>query len=255
MSTHTVTQGPGPRVALVTGGASGIGAACAQRLADDGYTVVVADIDEPGAERTARSVIATGGAARARPVDVSQAGSVASLADWIVDAYGSLYAVVNCAGVTGPLVYLADYPLDAFASVIGTNLCGVFHTMRQCIPVLRDNGGGVVVNVASVAGHTAQRAHSPYVAAKHAVIGLTKAAAREYARDGIRVVSVSPGLIDTPMTAGLAPDVLAGALDDVPARRMGHPREVAAAVAFLVSDDARYVTGSDHPVDGGYLTS
>lgn len=243
------------RVTLVTGGASGIGAACVRELAAVGHRVVAADIDESGARHVAASATGQGGTVEGRRVDVRDPDSVRALVDGIMATYGSLRVVVNCAGTTGPRAHLADYPPDAFASVIAVNLCGVFHVMHHTLPALSSSDGGVIVNIASVAGHRAHSAHGPYVAAKHAVIGLTRTAAREYADAGIRVVSVSPGLIETPMTADLPAALLAGALDDVPVKRMGRPEHVAHTVAFLVSDDAQYITGSDHAVDGGYLTS
>jgi NAD(P)-dependent dehydrogenase (short-subunit alcohol dehydrogenase family) len=232
------------QVAIVTGGAAGIGAACVHRLAASGRTVVMADIREP--ERSTDDVVF-------RRADVGDPASVRDLVAGVAADLGGPHILVNNAGISGPQVMLADYPLDAYHAVIRTNVDGVFHAMRETIPRMLATGG-VIVNIASVAGTVAFREHSAYVAAKHAVIGLTKAAAREYAASGIRVVSVSPGVIATSMTADLPPATTAQALESVPIGRMGCPEDVAALVAFLVSDEARYVTGSDHPVDGGQLT-
>jgi len=243
------------RVVLVTGGGSGIGAACAQRLAHRGWTgpgdtVVVTDIDETAARRVA----ATCGRAIARPLDVTDAGAVAAMVGDIMESHGGLHTVVNAAGIAGPLVGLEDYPLAAFEAVMRVNVAGVFHVMREVLPVMRAVGTGVVVNVASVAGHVAFRNHSAYVASKHAVIGLTRAAAREYALHGVRVVSVSPGFITTDMTASLPAGTVERLIGSVPAGRTGTAAEVAELVAFLTSEAAGYITGSDHAVDGGSLT-
>ena len=241
------------RIALVTGGASGIGAACVRRFAQDRCSVVVADIDVASAHRVVEAVIAAGGTGRAHRVDVSDPVSVRELFEAAFDSGGRLDVVVNCAGVTGPLVPLADYPVDSFDSVMRTNVNGVFHVMREALPAMRVSGG-VIVNIASVAGHVAFRTHSAYVASKHAVVGLTKAAAREYAEYGIRVVSVSPGVVDSPMTARLPPERLAKVLGSVPVGKPGRAEDVADLVAYLTSDSAWYITGSDYPIDGGFLT-
>ena len=249
-----VTSSTDGRVALVTGGAAGIGAACVRRLSADGYVVVAADLDESGARGLAEELAAGRGVVEARRVDVTDPVAVENLVRSVVEAYGRLDVVVNSAGIAGPLTLLPDYPLEDFDRVLRTNLGGTFHTMRAAIPVMRSAGRGAIVNIASIAGSAGFRRHSAYVAAKHAVIGLTKAAAREFGEFGIRVVSVSPGVTATPMTAGLPEEMLKDQLEDVPARRFGRPEEVAAMVAFLVSDEAGYVNGSDHKVDGGRLT-
>lgn len=231
------------QVAIVTGGAAGIGAACARRLAASGRTVVVADLREP----------ADAGDAVFRRVDVGDPASVRDLVAGVAAELGGPHILVNNAGISGPMAMLADYPLDGYRAVLRTNVDGVFNTMRETIPHMLATGG-VIVNIASVAGHVGFRANSAYVASKHAVIGLTKAAAREYAADGIRVLSVSPGVIATAMTADLPPAATDRVLRSVPLGRMGSPEDVAKLVTFLVSDAAAYLTGSDHAVDGGQLT-
>lgn len=237
-------------VALVIGAASGIGAACARKLASDGHSVVVADINALGAAEVAEKITATGATAVARHVDVTDQDSVQDL----VNGTEGLGVLVNGAGIMGPLELMIDYPAEAYAAVMRTNLDGVFHTMRAALAVMRENGGGVIVNIASVAGSSAFRAHSAYVAAKHGVIGLTRAAAREYGGDGIRVVSVSPGLIESPMTAQLPEENKRRLVKGIPAGREGTPDEVAELVSFLCSDRAAYLNGSDHRIDGGLLT-
>ena len=237
-------------VALVVGAASGIGAACARKLASDGHSVIVADINAVGAAEVAAKITAAGAVAVARQVDVTDEQSVRDL----VNGIDGLDVLVNGAGIMGPLELMIDYPAEDYAAVMRTNLDGVFHTMRAALAVMRDNGGGVIVNIASVAGSCAFRAHSAYVAAKHGVIGLTRAAAREYGRDGIRVVSVSPGLIESPMTAQLPAEHKQRLVKDIPTGREGTPDEVAELVSFLCSDRAAYLNGSDHRIDGGLLT-
>lgn len=243
------------RVALVTGGASGIGAACAGRMAAEGAVVVVADLDEDGATRVAGQITAAGGTALPRRIDVTDPDSVNRVvteATTLCDGDG-LRIAVNSAGINGPLSPLAELPPADFDTVMKVNLYGVFHAMRCQLSAMAAAGGGVIVNLSSIAAHAGFRDHAAYAAAKQGVLALTRTAAREYADHGIRVLSVSPGIVDTPMVTSLPSNAADGLLASVPLRRTAQPTEVAAFIAFLVSDDASYVTGSDHVVDGGYL--
>ncbi|PJN39244.1 short-chain dehydrogenase [Streptomyces sp. CB02959] len=236
----------------MTGGASGIGAACAARLAAEGAVVVVADLDEDGAHRVAGQIAAAGGTALPRRMDVTDPDGVARVVTDAAALRDGLRIAVNSAGVNGPLDPLADLSPADFDSVLKVNLYGVFHAMRAQLPAMAP-AGGVIVNLASVAAHAGFRRHAAYAAAKQGVLALTRTAAREYAEHGIRVLSVSPGIVDTPMVTSLPPGATDGLLSAIPLGRTARPAEVAAFIAYLVSDDASYLTGSDHVVDGGYL--
>ncbi|WP_229322106.1 SDR family NAD(P)-dependent oxidoreductase [Streptomyces sp. UNOC14_S4] len=236
----------------MTGGASGIGAACAGRLAEEGAVVVVADLDENGAAGVAEEITKAGGAALPRRIDVTDPDSVARVVPEAAALPGGLRIAVNSAGINGRLAPLAELAPADFDAVTRVNLHGVFHAMRCQLPAMAVSGG-VIVNIASIAAHSGFRGHAAYAAAKQGVLALTRTVAREYAGQGVRVLSVSPGLVDTPMAAALPPGAADGLLASVPLRRPAGPAEVAALVAFLVSDDASYLTGSDHVIDGGYL--
>ncbi|MFE9851565.1 SDR family NAD(P)-dependent oxidoreductase [Streptomyces sp. NPDC005576] len=243
------------KVALVTGGASGIGLALSRRLAAGGAAVVVADYDEEGARKAVAELTATGARAAAVRLDVTDPASVEAGVRFAVDTFGSLHLAVNNAGIGGPAAPTGEYAVEDWNRVVATNLSGVFHSMRYEIPELLKVGGGAIVNISSILGTNGFAQSPAYVAAKHGVVGLTKTAALEYAAQNIRVNAVGPGFIDTPLlrdTEGPARDHL---ISLHPAGRLGTSEEVAELAAFLLSDRASFIHGSYHLVDGGYSAS
>ena len=242
------------RVALITGAASGIGRAAALAFAATGVRVVVADIDAAGGGETVELVQAAGGTGRFFPVDVTDAEAVQALIEDAVGAFGRVDYAINNAGIEGAWARTAEYPPEMWQRVLDINLTGVWHCMRAEIPQMLAQGGGVIVNVASVAGLIALPRGSAYAAAKHAVIGLTKSAAVEYARQHIRINAVCPGFTSTPMVERLTATVpaLAGRLEaGAPLGRLSTPEEIAAAMLFLCSDGAASMAGHALVLDGG----
>ena len=240
------------KVAVVTGGASGIGEAVAQAIAARGGQVVVADIDEADSERVITAIGDAGGSAKAIRTDVADANSVEAMVQFAVDTYGGLDVAVNNAGIGGPLSPTGEYPVDGWRRVIDINMNGVFYGMRYQIPAMLARGGGAIINVASILGSVGTANSPAYVAAKHGVLGLTKAAAIEYAARNIRINSVGPGYIETPLLAGLDEATMQALVNLHPMKRLGTSEEVAALIVFLASDEAAFITGSYHLIDGGY---
>ncbi|OCA55377.1 SDR family NAD(P)-dependent oxidoreductase [Photorhabdus namnaonensis] len=236
------------KVAIVTGGAMGIGAAICRRLAANGAKVVVADIDGNAAQALANDL----DNAIAIQLDVTQASAVERLVAQTVKTFGALHLAVNNAGITGPLHPTADYPLDDWHQVINTNMHGVLYSMKYEIPAMLASGGGAIVNIASAISSVGFANLIAYVAAGHALLGMTKTAALEYAKQGIRINAVGPGCIDTSLLSRLDTNVVQEATKLHPVSRLGTPDEVAALACFLLSQDASFITGSYHPVDGGY---
>lgn len=238
--------------AFVTGAASGIGLATARQLSAEGAQVMLADRNGEAAETEAAAIRSSGGRALARRLDVSDAQDVAAAVAEAVDAFGGLHLAVNNAGIEGTRQLLADYDLDAWGTMMAINLNGIFFGMRRQIPAIVAAGGGAIVNMSSVLGIHGRATGSAYSTAKHGVIGMTKSAALEYAAFGVRVNAICPGYIETPLLAAQPPEAIAQVVAKHPIGRLGTADEVASMVTFLLSDDAAFVTGSVHLVDGGY---
>tara|TARA_R110002110_G_scaffold5179_6_gene26624 strand:+ start:2854 stop:3624 length:771 start_codon:yes stop_codon:yes gene_type:complete len=246
---------------VITGAAAGIGRATALCFAAEGAQVVVSDIDRDGGAETVTLIEKAGGKAILVPADVSKPVDVSALIDHAVSTYGKIDCAVNNAGIEGKIAPFAQQPDDNFDAIISVNLKGTFLCLKAEIAAMLKSGGGTIVNLSSVAGLIGFPGLSPYVASKHGVVGLTKNAALEYAKSGIRVNAVCPGGIDTRMLDSLAEQATGGAqttaemMDPLhPIGRIGTPQEVAELIVWLCSPRASFVTGAIVPVDGGFVS-
>lgn len=241
------------KVALVTGGSSGIGRATALKFASEGASVVVSDMDAEGGEETVRQIEDAGGEAVFIRADVSSEDDVKALIAEAIDTFGRLDYAHNNAGILGSFGPLHETDTALYDKIVAVNQRGVFLCMKYEIPAMLQNGGGAIVNTSSAAGIQAVPGLISYTASKHAVAGMTKVAAVEYAGAGIRVNAVNPGGVNTPMMAGLSE--AAAQADDAPNAhpigRSAEPEEIANAVVWLCSDEASFVVGHNFVVDGG----
>jgi len=248
------------KVALVTGGGNGIGRETALVMAREGARVAVADFEASAAQETVGLINAAGGQAISLTGDVTKAADVKAMVDGAVAAYGRLDCAYNNAGIAGHQVDASgklthEWSEKSFDRMIEVNLKGVWLSMKLEIPAMLANGGGAIVNTASIAGLVGLRGASAYVASKHAVIGLTKTAAMEYATDGIRVNAVCPGFITTRMTAPTREQRYDAIVGRTPLGHFGEPNDIAEMVTYLCSNRAKFITGAAYEVDGGWTAT
>lgn len=243
------------KVAIVSGGGSGIGAETARILSAGGANVVLSDVSLDAAEAVAEELRQAGGNAAAFRADVANEKEAGATVDFAVKTFGALHLAFNNAGIVGAEKQVGELSPEEWRKVIDVNLNGVFYGMRFQIPAILAAGGGAIVNTSSIAGLAGIANLGHYCASKHGVAGLTKSAAVEYSKQGIRINSVHPGYIMTPLIAQWTDTEMKTALERMhPIGRLGTPSEVAEVVCFLLSDKASFVSGSQIVVDGGYLS-
>jgi 3-oxoacyl-[acyl-carrier protein] reductase len=239
------------RHAVVTGGATGLGYAIAQRLIASGGTVTLWDRDEAGAQAAAKDL---GAQAHAVAVDVAQHGSVQAAVQATLKHSPRIDALVNSAGITGPNTKVWEYPVQAWSDVFAVNVHGLFHCCREVVPLMRTQGWGRIVNIASVAGKDGNPNASAYSASKAAVIALTKSLGKELADTGVRVNCVTPAAVKTAIFDQMSAEHIAFMLSKIPMGRFGTPQEVAAMVAWLCTEDCSFSTGAVFDLSGGRST-
>jgi NAD(P)-dependent dehydrogenase (short-subunit alcohol dehydrogenase family) len=240
------------KVALVTGAGTGIGAAAARLLAKRGAAVTVAGRRKEPLEEVARSIREAGGRALVVAADVGVAGDVKDAVEQTVGEFGGLNLAVNNAGIAGPSAVPHEMTVDAWDNIVRINLSGLFYGMHYEVPPMLEAGGGAIVNVSSVFADRGQLTRAGYAAAKHGIRGLTRSAAIDYGKQGIRVNELQPGVIATPMLNSDNSHATQFA-ESIPMGRLGLPEELAPAICFLLSDEAAYITGAHLAVDGGWL--
>jgi len=244
------------KVAIVTGGGSGLGEAISKELATKGARVVVTDINPTSAKRVTKEITDAGGTATALDQDTAQPADSEKVVRHAVDTYGGLHLAVNNAGIGGPQAPAGETDLESWDKVISINLNGVLYGMRYQIPAMLSAGAErcAIVNMASIHGTVAALGNGAYTAAKHGVVGITRNAAAEYGPQGLRINCVGPAYIETPLLASLPAEFRAALVQRHPLGRLGQPEEVAHLVCFLLSEEASFITGGYYLIDGGYTT-
>lgn len=240
-------------IAIVTGASTGVGQAIAQELYNCGLTVIITARNREAIEATARNMDMSGQRGLPMVADVKDHASVKNLIDSVMERCGRVDYLVNNAGITGPHgVSICDYDVADWQEVIQTDLSGVFYGMKYAIPAMLRNGGGAVVNLSAVNGMVGIAGIAPYTCAKHGVVGLTQSVALEFAEKGVRINAIAPGYVDTSRMKELPENVRRMMAETHPMKRMAKPEEVGKLAAFLLSDDASFITGGCYTVDGGY---
>jgi len=242
------------KAAVVTGAGVGIGREVARLLAYQGAAVMCADINPDAACEVVRLTTNTGGKASMIETDVRDPEQCRQMVAATVEAFGGLHLAVNNAGVSTQPYTTVTHPIDEWRRILSTNIDGVFYCLKYEIPEMLNVGGGSIVNVSSILGLVGWESACAYVTAKHGVVGLTKTAAMEFARHGVRINAVNPGFVDTLMTAGVRAVAAehARVAAKHPMNRFGNPNEIASGIAWLLSDEAPFLTGISMPIDGGY---
>ncbi|MEW4370758.1 SDR family NAD(P)-dependent oxidoreductase [Paenibacillus kandeliae] len=243
------------KVAIITGGGSGLGLSTALKLAEAGVNITIVDISEAAGVAAVEQLEAKGVKALFVQADVSQAQDVKHYVDQTVSTFGTIDMFFNNAGISGPGTRFADNTIEQIEQVVGINLLGGLYGLKYVLEVMLQNGGGSIVNTSSTAGLVGQATVGSYSATKHGIIGITKTIAVEYAAEGINVNAIAPGTTETPMVKQYRqdnPETFQAVEAAIPQRRLGQPEEIAALVAFLLSDEAKYINGVVVPIDGGF---
>lgn len=243
------------RVAIITGAARGIGQAIAARLADDGFTIVIADIDQPAAQAASEQIAAISGVdAFAVQLDVTDPASVRNMVDQVLEQTGRIDVLVNNAGIGGTVSPVVSYPEESWHQVLAINLTGPFLCAKAVLPNMLARGSGRIINIASISGKEGNPTMSAYSTSKAGLIGFTKALAKEVATEGILVNCVTPAVINTTILEQLTDEAIDYMVAKIPMGRVGQPQEVAALVAWLASDDCSFSTGAVFDISGGRAT-